>query len=480
MRVKPHGRAGSVQKVPRYVWGLPLVTVALLAPVYLAIPYGVGAAAIFSLVSVLSATTVLAAWWWRSTLYRRASWLLVGLVLMMSGVANILWFGFDLGSFDGDPLIANLLYLAGYVLLVVALWYYGRHVESSEGAVLDASMIVVAAAVLFWAVMVRPHLGEVDGDVARVVLNSAYPVACLVVLSFLLKLFFLSTERSTALVMMIGAVSVLLVGELLHAQAVALNRYAPGGPVDMFWFAVYGLIPAAAWHPSATCALSEQPTARRRPFLRLLVIGIASITVPAVILIFARADHELVRIGALASILLFMLMLVRMTFLLRYVQQQSDELERAIRLDPLTRVANRRGFEERLELEMARARRTNIPLTVAFLDLDHFKRYNDRHGHPAGDDLLCRVVERWRRVLRETDFIGRIGGEEFVVILPAMTPDTSTEVVQRLATAVPADQTCSVGVTAFRHGDSMRTLLHRADEALYEAKRQGRDRIVVH
>jgi predicted signal transduction protein with EAL and GGDEF domain len=113
------------------------------------------------------------------------------------------------------------------------------------------------------------------------------------------------------------------------------------------------------------------------------------------------------------------------------------------------------------------------------LDIDHFKRVNDRHGHEAGDRLLTGAVERWQSQLRPGDSISRFGGDEFVVVLPRTTPSQGRQVVDRLRAGLPDDVTCSAGVAAWRPGDSMSMLLSRVDAALYEAKRSGRDRTVA-
>jgi diguanylate cyclase (GGDEF)-like protein len=158
-----------------------------------------------------------------------------------------------------------------------------------------------------------------------------------------------------------------------------------------------------------------------------------------------------------------------------------DDLRRRLagqaRTDPLTGLANRRMWDERLELERERCRRSGTPLTVAVLDLDYFKRYNDTRGHPAGDELLRQVAEAWTAMVRPTDTLARLGGEEFGVLLPDADLAAAAIVMERLRTGVPFDQTVSIGLTEHRRGEDVAATMQRADMALYAAKSAGRDQV---
>ncbi len=149
------------------------------------------------------------------------------------------------------------------------------------------------------------------------------------------------------------------------------------------------------------------------------------------------------------------------------------------RTDELTGLPNRRAWEEELRREVARARREERPLSVALLDLDRFKIYNDEHGHQAGDRLLVAGAAAWRLALREVDFIARYGGEEFAVVLPDCQPADAGVVVTRLMAVTPEEQTMTAGIASLKRGESMESLMRRADSALYEGKDAGRDRAVI-
>ena len=153
------------------------------------------------------------------------------------------------------------------------------------------------------------------------------------------------------------------------------------------------------------------------------------------------------------------------------------------RTDELTGVANRRRLFEALAHEMARARRSRRPLTVAMVDLDHFKQYNDTFGHSAGDDLLQRFAFRTTARVRAQDLVARYGGEEFCLVLPETDPEGALTLVEGLrAGSVGIDRlgrrvTFSAGLATWNGVESVDELVYRADASLYRAKAEGRDRI---
>jgi diguanylate cyclase (GGDEF)-like protein len=147
------------------------------------------------------------------------------------------------------------------------------------------------------------------------------------------------------------------------------------------------------------------------------------------------------------------------------------------RTDALTGVLNRRALDDELHLALLNARRDEQPVSVAILDLDHFKAYNDAHGHGAGDQLLKGACAAWSDALRGADVLARFGGEEFVVVLPGCAAPDARTLIDRLRPATPSDQTCSAGVAQWDGREAASELLERADQALYRAKDRGRDQV---
>jgi diguanylate cyclase (GGDEF)-like protein len=156
-----------------------------------------------------------------------------------------------------------------------------------------------------------------------------------------------------------------------------------------------------------------------------------------------------------------------------------SRLERVARTDDLTGLPNHRAWEEELPREVARARREGGSLCVAMLDLDHFKDYNDRHGHQAGDLLLKEIAASWQERLRATDILARYGGEEFALALPGCLAVEAESLLERLREAMPRGETCSAGLAWWDGEESPQALFGRADTALYVAKARGRNRVVA-
>jgi len=160
-------------------------------------------------------------------------------------------------------------------------------------------------------------------------------------------------------------------------------------------------------------------------------------------------------------------------------KRRVAQLEEMAMTDVLTGLPNRRQWEEQLPRELARALRHQEPICVAMLDLDQFKQYNDERGHLAGDRLLKQAASTWRAGLRPYDLLARYGGEEFGLILPGCPLNYALRIVERLRAATPGGQSCSVGIAEWDRQDHAEVLVGRADAALYEAKRAGRDRTMT-
>ncbi len=147
--------------------------------------------------------------------------------------------------------------------------------------------------------------------------------------------------------------------------------------------------------------------------------------------------------------------------------------------DELTGLPNRRAWDEAIRRAVGYASRTHRSLCVALVDLDHFKSFNDRNGHQAGDLLLKAAAASWRARSRESDTLARYGGEEFAVALPSCSAAEAEVVLERLRECTPESQTCSIGLAEWIVGESPADLVARADAALYAAKRGGRDALVA-
>lgn len=173
------------------------------------------------------------------------------------------------------------------------------------------------------------------------------------------------------------------------------------------------------------------------------------------------------------------------------LQRDLDDVRRESMLDPLTKIANRKSFDEGLADALAEAGRTGGPLCLLLLDIDHFKSFNDTYGHQTGDQVLRLVAMTLKSNIKGKDLAARYGGEEFVAILPSTDLDGAVIVAENIRKAIQAKEllkrstnerlgriTASFGVAAFKAGDSAMSLIERADQCLYAAKHAGRNRVV--
>ena len=173
----------------------------------------------------------------------------------------------------------------------------------------------------------------------------------------------------------------------------------------------------------------------------------------------------------------------------RGLMSSYQKLEQMVVRDRLTGMFNRVRLNEALDAELRRANRYNSVFSLLFIDLDRFKRVNDRFGHLAGDEILKEVAGEIEANVRETDTAGRWGGEEFLIILPETSAEQARPIADKLRTLF-ADRsfhfaredislTLSAGIASFRPGDDSHSMFERADEALYQAKEQGRNRTII-
>ncbi|TWJ17589.1 diguanylate cyclase [Geobacter argillaceus] len=222
------------------------------------------------------------------------------------------------------------------------------------------------------------------------------------------------------------------------------------------------------------------------------IIGAISITIPATNMV---KEATTIRLLITISAVLTILFLVVVTYFLTWrLVIKLDDVQRTLKkqatTDELTGLKNRRVIMKRLEEESERSTRLSEPLCIMIIDLDHFKRINDSYGHPFGDFVLKRVAHLVRDSMRRYDLVGRIGGEEFLVVSPGTGLNEAVALAERIRGRIMNETfhegdvqisvTLSVGLTILAPGDQcVESLLKRADTALYKAKEQGRNRVVA-
>jgi diguanylate cyclase (GGDEF)-like protein len=367
--------------------------------------------------------------------------------------------------------VSALLALAGYPLLCHALigLIRGRVRSHDRSTGVDAAIVATSLSLLFWTLIaeetVLPWLQ---------LLIAAGDIVLFVLISLLVTT---PGARTVSYRLLLAALALNGLSDVL----IMTMPFEPGGPADVALVLANVLAAAASVHPSMrqlTVPLPHPP-GFVRPRLTLLIMAI--LLAPAVGLYqgaTGRIAQDWPAVG-LASIVLCLLVSARMTGLVLRVEQQARRLSVLVNQDPLTGVANRRRWDECLTATLGRSALTGEPLVVALLDLDHFKRYNDTHGHRAGDDLLTSAATAWSTGLRDGDLLARYGGEEFCVLLTGRTTAEATAVVERLQALTPLGQTFSAGVARWNGRQTARELLEHADRLLYAGKHAGRARVVT-
>jgi diguanylate cyclase (GGDEF)-like protein len=284
----------------------------------------------------------------------------------------------------------------------------------------------------------------------------------------------------------------------LQAGADLLNVYA--GASGRFRVTVIGLLIAAQATQTAMLLLRRAPAAIRAPARFISAILIAFIacnllrslaTATGYLARHSSASHPLVSEVQFLTYVLYLAVALGLAFGFFWMTTSvlTAKLEDLASTDPLTGVLNRRAFLRHLEDEFSRCQRASGSFALLIVDIDHFKRINDNHGHTAGDEVLCAAVQNLRDAIRGIDLVGRWGGEEFVVLLPGADEVAAHIVAERIRLNVqrPAllgDKskhipiTASLGVALGGAGDSIEEILCRADSALYRAKSAGRNCVV--
>lgn len=382
---------------------------------------------------------------------------------------------------EAFPGPADPLYLSGYVALIVALVLLVRtsHPGRDREAWIDTAIMAGAAIAVVGAFVILPLLEQSETPSADTLLAVTYPVADLVALSALLRVLVGRPRRLVSLVVLGVALGLTLVADFVYNILVihGLEEAAPGWLEAGFIAALLLLTAAAAVPDAGHVATPVKPGEARISGARIFGLSVGVLTAPVLLAVVAwGTGGSTARLLAVASIVVMALVLWRVILLLETVAAQTRLLSEQARTDPLTGLPNRRTWD--FELDRAEAADPLAPLTVAMLDLDRFKDYNDRHGHLAGDELLAACATSWRAQLPPTAFLARYGGEEFALLLPSVDDDSCERILQRLQSATPGQQTVSVGYARRRPGEPIRQAVASADRALYAAKDAGRDCVI--
>ncbi len=466
------------------VGSLAVFAVAVALGFIIVLPSGSPASVAFSLGIEIMATIVVAtvAEWMPSP--SRVVWglLAANLALVTVGdvVYDVMQYHFGVEPFPSWP---DILYFAAYLPQAAALVVIiARRQQVWDVAAWIDTAVATAAAFLIGAPIVFVPLAAAASDPASVV-AALYPALDLLMLALLARIMFAGGRPTPALVLLTAGVGASLLADLVYnALAVAANLDEIPTWVDAAFAASTALIAFAVVAPGArTVAQPLRHGAAMITPARLLALGVGTLVGPVILVFQARnGDHPDMALIASVTVVINVLLLGRVLLLLRTVRAQESRLDALARTDVLTGLPNRRSWDFTLTRAAALVSSDGGRVVVAVGDLDGFKEFNDEFGHSAGDDLLAACAVAWRAALPDSAFLARYGGEEFAVLFTGMTVDEAASALERMRAATPSPATVSVGVSAAMPYEPLQRAFERADAALYQAKSDGRDRLVVH
>ncbi|GAB6897108.1 hypothetical protein JCM9957A_01960 [Kineosporia succinea] len=428
---------------------------------------------------------------------RRRPWL--GMLWMMYlSVAGETWFVvLHLRGVEQWPSGADVVYISAYLALawgVLALDGQ-RHHRPAFGSLLDAAIVTCALAVLAVVFLVGPLLADPGQSVSARLIGSLYPLMDVMLVYLVARMLIGPRRQVAASWWMIAALVDTLAADVAQ-NVIVLTTGSEDFPgwMDAAWLLFYVLVgcgavsargPAAPAAPvshvsSGAPATTDASGEGGLTVVRLSALGLAA-GLPAVVqiaLALTGDGRNDIWLGA-GSLVLLVMVVSRIWDLLQQLRRQSEQLALVARTDPLTGVANRRSWDFELARAMAAATQAGTVLVVGLLDLDHFKKYNDAHGHQAGDELLQEAARAWSAGVGPGGRIARWGGEEFAVLVHCPETRHGLAVLDGLRALVPFAQTCSIGAARWDGTEDAAELLRRADEALYRAKNAGRDRLGI-
>jgi diguanylate cyclase (GGDEF)-like protein len=415
---------------------------------------------------------------------RRAPWYLITGAVVLNMGGDLTWTVCDyLLHVDLNwPTPIDGIYLSTYGLFAAGLFQLVRARTSGgdRGGLVDAAIVTMGAGLVSFLFLLKPIFADQSLGVVGTLVSLGYPLGDLLLLVMLARLLASPGAKTASYWYMVAAMMLNLGADTVFTL---LESYQGGGYLDLLWSGSNLCWAVAALHPSmrSLSTVDDADGASRFTRWRLATLAAASLLAPAMLAVQgirqpAHIDWLPITVSAVG---LFLLVVIRMAGLVNQVRDQAEQLAGLANRDALTGIANRRAWDTQLALALAFARRTGTPLTIALIDLDHFKRYNDTLGHQAGDALLSEAATAWRAALRPMDLLARYGGEEFGVLLPGLPADQGGTLLERLRSRTPDGQTFSAGVATWNGVETADELVGRADGALYEAKRAGRDRLLL-
>jgi diguanylate cyclase (GGDEF)-like protein len=483
-RASVHRFTKMTAPLPKGLFG-GLLVLAFAVPVYVLVPMPDGIReAMYRIISTGALALAFIGLKWHGP-SRRRGWFLV--LLGYSGWVVGDWVWTIEQRLPGRfPIPSDTFYLGAYLALGAGALIFVRTRRGARdfAALLDASIFTVGAGVLVVVFLIAPLTHDSSLSLAGKMVSSAYPLGDLFLLGVIARMYAAPGARTAAFRLLAASLALTLLADVAWDLLVGTaGENVSSNWIQAGWLGGYLLIGAAACVPSMTTLAEPAPDQTEAgPTRRRLIALAGGLTLPGLALLLDGMDGGgvLWPVIGVGSALLSGLVLTRMLGLLNVVQIQAVRLAALASSDPLTGAPNRRTWDHELSRACQRSREQQTILSIAILDLDRFKNYNDTRGHQAGDRLLREAVAAWSDALPAEALLARYGGEEFAILFPEISTHGAESILQRLRALTPDAQTFSAGITAWNPSTDPSTAIAAADEALYIAKRSGRDRIVIH
>jgi diguanylate cyclase (GGDEF)-like protein len=444
----------------------------------------------------------------RSTGRMRLGWALIAAGMACTATGDAIWSWYDvvLGAEPPPVSVADVAYIAQIPLTLsgIAAIVATRRPSDTLRTILDGLIIAGSFLYLSWATVLGPAFHAHSDSLADRIVLLAYPIGDLATASmvFIMLGHVHRTLRSSMSLAGAGLV-VLAVADSVYAYLSQTGGYESGAVVDAAWFAAFALIALAGARSAAGPAVAA--ASERDPW-RLITLPYAPLAVALVASVVVQAAQSAVGLFLYVNTtVLVLLVVVRQITVLREntlltrrlaatvsdLQSREEQLRHLAFHDPLTGLANRALFQNRVQHAIASQPRTGAAVAVLYIDLDAFKAVNDTLGHHAGDELLATVARRLLSCARPTDTVARLGGDEFAVLVehvrqPGSAAALAGRIVDVLAepAELPGGEPMRVGASvgvAVRDlgGESASEVLRQADTAMYAAKVKGKGQYVT-
>lgn len=423
---------------------------------------------------------------WYLTWRRRAplAWCLLLAGITCNVAADLLYYRetvlIGMGAKAG---LSDVLYTVAYLPEAAGLLALGRSVGRTTGALLDATIFAAGLAVPVVTFYMVPASREVSFGLDGLLLVGLYAFGSILLFALYVAQTTARRGSNPAFLVLGAALLMSALGDPLWNVHMLGTGPGLGELPKMLWYLNRCLPLVAIAHPAIVQLWLPEPAAPGAPLprVRLLALILGSL-MPAVTLVLASVaapDYSYWIPIAAGGILLPALVLIRMDGLLQQLRGQARQLDILSHYDELTGAPNRRQWKRALAAAVADASEERKPLSLALLDLDHFKAFNDAHGHHAGDNLLREAYLAWSAQLPREAVLARYGGEEFALLLPGLTVADTVKLVESLQAHTPQNQSFSAGVAPCDMSGNLEGALDRADAALYQAKQSGRRRVLA-